>query len=157
MRDYIYSSMPPQKLPQSKKTKQWKEACVDYISGMYGIDMQGAKDMATNYDLYNGVFDEKDLKHVTSPYGVDAGFPARIQNFNIIRNKVNALLGNEAGRPDTVKIYRTGDDAAGEYQEKQRQLLEEYVMQLFLSSLAQNSKHSFSSSYNPVRLCRLML
>jgi len=143
MRDYIYSSMPPQKLPQSKKTKQWKEACVDYISGMYGIDMQGAKDMATNYDLYNGVFDEKDLKHVTSPYGVDAGFPARIQNFNIIRNKVNALLGNEAGRPDTVKIYRTGDEAAGEYQEIQKQLLDQYFMNSLMAKMNPEQQAQF--------------
>lgn len=143
MKDYIYSSMPPQKLPNSKKTKQWKEACVDYISGMYGMDIQGAKEMAVNYDLYNGIFNENDLKYVTSPYGVDAGFPAKIQNFNIIRNKVNALLGNESGRPDTIKIYRTGDEAAGEYQEKQKQLIDKYAMDLIMSKMSPENQAKF--------------
>jgi hypothetical protein len=133
--NYIYTSMPMQKLPNSKKNKQWKESCVDYISGMFGMDVVSSKEMAINYDLYNGEFDESDLKHVTSPYGVDSGFPAKIRNFNIIRSKVNRLLGEELNRPRKMKIYRTSEKAAGDYQEKMKGLLLKYIMAKFTAGM----------------------
>jgi len=36
-------SFPVQKLPMSKKTKDWKEACVDYIIGKSGFNSGGGR------------------------------------------------------------------------------------------------------------------
>lgn len=143
--NYIYTSMPMQKLPKKKKNKEWKEACVDYISGMFGMDFVSSKEMAVNYDLYNGVFDENDLKHVTSPYGVEAGFPAKMRNFNIIRSKVNRLLGEELNRPKNMKIYRTSESAAGDYQDKMKTMLTEYMVALFTANMGPEEAMEFQT------------
>ena len=50
-------SFPVQKLPQSRKTQAWKEACVDYICGAgnvgaYGFNNEEVSEMLTYYDLY---------------------------------------------------------------------------------------------------------
>lgn len=140
---YVYTSMPMQKLPKNKKNEEWKRACVDYISSMFGMDVVSSKEMSINYDLYNGIFDEKDLKHVTSPYGVSTGFPAKMRNFNIIRSKVNRLLGEELNRPRNLKIYRTSESAAGEYQDKMKSLLTQYIMGKLTSGMGAQEAAEF--------------
>ena len=74
----------------SKKNQDWKEACVDYIvgAGGYGTNNNGrsrAEEMQTYYDLYNSIYNEKDLKYVTNPFKQDDGFPATAQDYNIIK------------------------------------------------------------------------
>ena len=96
MRDI--KSFPTQKLSMFKKTQAWKEACVDYIIGSGSVGM-GAQtrnrqgEMQELYDLYNGVYDEKNLKHVTNPFKQADQFPATAQDYNIIKPKVDVLLG----------------------------------------------------------------
>nr|DAG95651.1 MAG TPA: portal protein [Crassvirales sp.] len=65
----------------SKKTKEWKESCVDYIIGHSASSRNGngrsrEEEMQTYYDLYNSIYNEKDLKYVTNPFKQDDGFPA---------------------------------------------------------------------------------
>ena len=43
-------SLPVQKLPMSKKTKDWKEACVDYIIGKSGFNSGGGRNGRTRYE-----------------------------------------------------------------------------------------------------------
>jgi hypothetical protein len=58
----------------SKKTKDWREACVDYIIGKSmggsrnGNNRTRKEEMQTYYDLYNSIYNEKDLKYVTNPF-----------------------------------------------------------------------------------------
>lgn len=97
-------SFPAQKLPMSKKTQAWKEACVDYVvgagdSGFGGNGRSRSDEMQTYYDLYNSIYNEKDLKYVTNPFKQDDGFPAMAQDYNIIKPYVDQLLGEETKRP----------------------------------------------------------
>lgn len=135
-------SFPVQKLPMSKKTKEWREACVDYIIGKSGftsgLGNNGAtkyEEMQTYYDLYNSIYNEKDLLYVTNPFKQKDGFPATAQDYNIIKPKVDLLLGEETKRPFNFKVVRTSDDATSEVQEKAKQMLTDYVMATIMSKL----------------------
>ena len=93
-------SFPVQKIPMSKKTKEWKEACVNYIisksgftSGLGNNGSTKYEEMQTYYNLYNSIYDEKDLLYVTNPFKQKDGFPATAQDYNIIKPKVDLLLG----------------------------------------------------------------
>ena len=81
--------MPAQKVPARLKTQSWKEACVDYICGAggqhYSDGRSKSDEMQTYYDLYNSIYNEKDLKYVTNPFKQDDGFPATAQDYNIIK------------------------------------------------------------------------
>jgi hypothetical protein len=73
--------MPAQKIPASKKTEDWKQQNVDYIIGHSASSRNGSsrsreEEMQTYYDLYNSIYNEKDLKYVTNPFKQDDGFPA---------------------------------------------------------------------------------
>ena len=135
-------SMPVQKLPMSKKTEEWRRANVDYIIGKSGftsgLGNNGAtkyEEMQTYYDLYNSIYNEKDLLYVTNPFKQKDGFPATAQDYNIIKPKVDLLLGEETKRPFNFKVVRTSDDATSEVHEKAKQMLTDYVMATIMSKL----------------------
>lgn len=135
-------SFPVQKLPMSKKTKEWREACVNYIIGKSGftsgLGNNGStkyEEMQTYYNLYNSIYDEKDLLYVTNPFKQKDGFPATAQDYNIIKPKVDLLLGEETKRPFNFRVVRTSDDATSEVQEKAKQMLTDYIMATVMSKL----------------------
>lgn len=123
------SNFPAQQLSLSKKTKDWRESCVDGIVGRANSFADERDRMATNYDLYNGIFNEADLKYVTNPFKVDDSFPASLQNFNIIRPKINLLLGEESKRPNNVLVYQTNGEAGSKSRDKLNQLLLDSLLQ----------------------------
>lgn len=134
-------SFPAQKLPMSKKTQAWKEACVDYIvgagdSGFGGNGRSRSDEMQTYYDLYNSIYNEKDLKYVTNPFKQDDGFPAMAQDYNIIKPYVDQLLGEETKRPFNFHPQRTSDIAASELQEKAKEMLMDYIQATIASKLS---------------------
>lgn len=135
-------SMPIQKLPMSKKTEDWKRANVDYIIGKSGFNSGGGRngrtryeEMQTYYDLYNSIYNEKDLLYVTNPFKQKDGFPATAQDYNIIKPKIDLLLGEETKRPFNFRVVRTSDIATSEVQDTAKQMLEDYVMATIMSQL----------------------
>ena len=134
-------SFPAQKLPMSKKTQAWKEACVDYVvgagdSGFGGNGRSRSDEMQTYYDLYNSIYNEKDLKYVTNPFKQDDGFPAMAQDYNIIKPYVDQLLGEETKRPFNFHPQRTSDIAASELQEKAKEMIMDYIQATIASKLS---------------------
>ena len=134
-----------------KKTQAWKEACIDYIIGSGSVGM-GAQtrnrqgEMQELYDLYNGIYDEKNLKHVTNPFKQADQFPATAQDYNIIKPKVDVLLGEETKRPFNFKVCRTSDIATGEIQETAKKMLEDYLMATFMSKLSPENQQRYQQA-----------
>ena len=143
-----YTAFPAQKISVSKKTESWKKSCVDYIIGSgYMNNMNGGrtrfKDMQTYYDLYNSIYDEKDLKYVTNPFKQADGFPATAQNYNIIRPKIDLLIGEETKRPFNFIVTRSSEDAASEVQEVGMNMLIDYMYSKILSNLGPEGAELF--------------
>lgn len=125
----------------SKKTQDWRESCVDYIIGhsqggsRNGNTRTRKEEMQTYYDLYNSIYNEKDLKYVTNPFKQQDGFPAMAQDYNIIKPKIDLLLGEETKRPFNFKVVRTSEIATSELQEKAKQMLMDYIQATIMSKL----------------------
>ena len=134
-------SFPIQKLPARKKTEQWKRDCVNYIIGagnvgVYGFNTERTSEMQTYYDLYNSIYNEKDLKYVTNPFKQKDGFPATAQDYNIIKPYIDQLLGEETKRPFNFQVCRTSNEAASEVQEQLKSLLVDYIMASIMANLS---------------------
>lgn len=133
MEDNLYNSaFPRQKLPLSKKGKKWQKDCVNYIIGEGNVTSGGNStsyygELQTYYNLYNSIFDEKDFKSITNPFKVEDGFPATPHDFNIIRPKVDLLIGEETKRPLNFRVIRTSQEATSEMQEKEKQIILQYI------------------------------
>lgn len=135
------NQFPLQRLPMSKKTQDWKEACVDYIAGhsqgssRNGNNRSRKEEMQTYYDLYNSIYSEKDLKYVTNPFKQQDGFPAMAQDYNIIKPKIDLLLGEETKRPFNFRVVHTSDIATSEIQDKAKQMIIDYIQATIMSKL----------------------
>lgn len=149
MNENLYNvDFPLQKLPLSKKTKKWQEDCVNYIIGegnivSGGLDSTSNKELQTYYDLYNSIFDEKDFRRITNPFRVDDSFPATPQDFNIIRPKIDLLIGEETKRPMNFRVVRTSQEAVSELQQKEKDMLIRYMMAEAMSNLGPEEQQQF--------------
>lgn len=136
----------------SKKTKAWQEACVDYIIGhSQGGSRNGnvrtrKEEMQTYYDLYNSIYNEKDLKYVTNPFKQQDGFPAMAQDYNIIKPKIDLLLGEETKRPFNFRVTRTSDIATSEMQDKAKQMLIDYIQATIMSKLGPEEQQRYQQA-----------
>lgn len=147
--DNLYNaSFPQQKLALSKKDEKWQHDCVNYIIGEGNIVSGGMRktrfgEIQTYYDLYNSIFDEKDFKRITNPFKVEDGFPATPQDFNIIRPKIDLLIGEETKRPMNFRVVRTSQEAASELQETEKQLLMQYIMASITARMSPEEQQQF--------------
>ena len=144
-------SFPPQKLPMSKKNQDWKEACIDYIAGSgntghSGFNSERALEMQTYYDLYNSIYDERDLKYVTNPFKQQDGFPATAQDYNIIKPYIDQLLGEETKRSFNFQVCRTSDEATSELQEKAKQMLMDYIQSSIMAKLSPENAQRYQEA-----------
>ena len=125
------SAFPKQKLPLSKKNTKWRETSIDAVIGREGGGVIGRwsrkEAMQTAYGLYNSDYDEDDLKYVTNPYKVEDGFPAKTQEFNIVRPKIDLLIGEESKRPENIKIIQTNDEVVTKLQDEKKNMLLQYA------------------------------
>ena len=98
---YGAAKIPQQRLPLSKKTKKWREQCVD---AFINISKFGLSERRSNlkalYDYYNGEVDEADYRYVIKPYGkTRENFPSKLRNYPIIKPIIDLLLGEKSKRP----------------------------------------------------------
>lgn len=149
MEDNLYNSaFPRQKLPLSKKGKKWQEDCVNYIIGEGNVTSGGNStsyygELQTYYNLYNSIFDEKDFKSITNPFKVEDGFPATPHDFNIIRPKVDLLIGEETKRPLNFRVIRTSQEATSEMQEKEKQMVLQYIEAAITANMSPEEAQQF--------------
>lgn len=149
MEDNLYNSaFPRQKLPLSKKGKKWQEDCVNYIIGEGNVTSGGNStsyygELQTYYNLYNSIFDEKDFKSITNPFKVEDGFPATPHDFNIIRPKVDLLIGEETKRPLNFRVIRTSQEATSEMQEKEKQMILQYIEAAITANMSPEEAQQF--------------
>lgn len=149
MEDNLYNSaFPRQKLPLSKKGKKWQEDCVNYIIGEGNVTSGGNStsyygELQTYYNLYNSIFDEKDFKSITNPFKVEDGFPATPHDFNIIRPKVDLLIGEETKRPLNFRVIRTSQEATSEMQDKEKQMILQYIEAAITAKMSPEEAQQF--------------
>ena len=147
--DNLYNAnFPQQKLPLKKKDEQWQHDCVNYIIGEGNVVSGGMQktrfsELQTYYDLYNSIFDEKDFKRITNPFKVSDGFPATPQDFNIIRPKVDLLIGEETKRPFNFRVVRTSQDATSDLMNQEKEMLVQYMMSAIMSRMSPEEQEQF--------------
>jgi hypothetical protein len=156
---YSSNTFPVQKIPLREKTEEWKKQCVDAIiaktSDGQAIDGSGRRDrMKIAYDLYNSNFNEADFKYVTDPYNVSDTFPSKMQNHNVIRPKIDLLIGEESKRAFTFKVIQTNDEAVSGMQTEYKKMILQYLVDTlntdvqdddYLSDLQKYMKFSYKN------------
>lgn len=149
-----YKGMPPQRIPMSKKTLEWRKRSVDSIISMAGSDdsmgSSTKESMEANYDLVNSRFNPEDFDYVLNPYGAGGKFgkaPTKLQNYNIIRSKLEALKGEEMKMPFNYVAVAVGGEAVSEKNKARNEALKASVIQMILSEV----EPQFDEEGNPIQ------
>jgi hypothetical protein len=103
--------------------------------------------MGISYGLYDSEFDKNDFKYITDPYNVGDVFPANMQNYNIIRPKIDLLIGEESKRPFNFRVVQTNDEAVGQAQEAKKQMLMQYMLNEIKGQVEDGETPEFIQKY----------
>jgi len=74
---------------------------------------------------------------------VEDGFPATPHDFNIIRPKIDLLIGEETKRPLNFRVVRTSQEAASELQEHEKDMLMQYVLSAITAQMGPEEQQEF--------------
>jgi hypothetical protein len=138
-------TMPTQKVARAKRTNEWRKKCVDAVIGRshsntYLNGVSRVERMKSNYDLYNGVYDYKDIKHVTNPFNVADGFPAKPQEVNLIKSKIDVLYGEESKRPRNIRVIHSNQDVVSQIQQVKKDLVLNTVAVQLMQQMGMDSE-----------------
>lgn len=125
--------MPKQMIPESKKTKKWGQDCVEAVAS-FGRESRingrsSSEQKQVNYDLVNSILDEDDFKYVLDPYNLGADKigeqPAKLRSYNLIKNKINLLKGEEMARPFNYTVMALNGEAVSLKEEETKKLFQQ--------------------------------
>jgi hypothetical protein len=134
-----HNHIPKQKVPRSKKTKQWGIDCVKGFIKESTFAATGKHSLLRYYEAYNGQMQETDYNYVTNPYNSQGhqkrNFPAKLRNYNIIKPVVDLLLGEKTTRPNNFMVTVSNADAVTKKEEEQQKLILQNLQQQFINEL----------------------
>ena len=133
--------IPQQRLPLSKKTKDWREKCVEaYINLSHNGLHDHKSDLSVLYDYYNGIIDEDDYRYVLKPYGkTRKNFPSKMRNYPIIKPIVDLLLGEKSKRPLNYTVTVQNANAVSEKENAKQQAIYQNLQMQFLKVMAEQN------------------
>ena len=130
-------NIPQQRLPLSKKTKKWREECVEAYIDISRFGMTERKSyLKSLYDYYNGVVDETDYRHVLKPYGkARENFPSKLRNYPIIKPIIDLLAGEKSKRPLNFTVTVTNGDTVSKKEFEKNKKLTSRAQEIFIKAL----------------------
>lgn len=142
-------SFPEQKISSLKKNEEWKKACID--AAITFINYEGinhhkktASDKQVNYDLVNGIINDKDFSYVINPLGLDdnyGGQPAKLKCYPLIQTKLSFLKGEELKRRFRYRAICTGGLGQELREQKKIEALKQYVTNNIYKELGINANN----------------
>jgi hypothetical protein len=137
-RTRTWRALPPQKVSSKvKDTQEWRESNIDAIIGMSQARGDNGRspryNKQVNYDLVNSRFKESDFEHVLNPYGItDAKYlqyASKMQNYNILRPKIETLKGEEMKLGMTFRAVATNGEAVLQKNKERQSAVTAAIMQ----------------------------
>ena len=131
------NKIPQQKLALSKKTKKWREACVEAYIDLSTAGYSERRDwLKSLYDYYNGVIDDTDYRYVLKPYGKTRdNFPSKMRNYPIIKPIIDLLLGEKSKRPLNYTVTVQNADAISIKEQAKMEILMKNFQQQFVNEM----------------------
>ena len=151
---YGSAKIPQQRLPLNKKTKKWREECVNAFLNLSKFGLSERRDSIKSlYDYYNGQIDETDYRYVLKPYGKTRNnFPSKLRNYPIIKPIIDLLLGEKSKRPLNYTVSVKNADSVSLKEEAKKQTLMTTIQQMFLNEIEkiEDPELKAQKSENPI-------
>lgn len=121
-------ALPPQQLPFSRKTKEWRKKHLDWASTKaifnHSLVRKSVLHKKINYDLLDGKLNMADLEIILNPTNVQLNtIPDRIQHYPIMNSKLNVLRGEESKRLFDYRVVVTDPSSISAIEEERKKEL----------------------------------
>lgn len=132
-------NLPPQQLPFSRKTKEWRKKHLDWADGKtffnYNLVRKSVIHKKINYDLLNGKLHMSDLELILNPESTKSSFtPDKIPHYPIMNSKLNVLRGEESKRIFDFRVIVTNPNSISEIENNKKNELLQKVQQLIANT-----------------------
>lgn len=152
-----YPQIPRQKLAMSAKNDTWRRNNVDSIDGLStSLAWDGRSSKAkkqANYDLMNSKIDHADYNYVMDSYGYGEKYgktPGRLRCMNIVRNKIEKLVGDEIQRPFDFTIMAVGGEAVSARSEYEKEKLIETAQYIVRRELGMTNEQEDEENFQSI-------
>lgn len=134
----LYSSsvadLPPQMIPLSDKTQEWKEENLDALEQIGRSQYYNNLGLIENYEmvkgkfLFNQYFQADGYTDIIAQLTREFELPVYLRHYDIISKVVNVLKGEYQKRPDLFRVRNKAEEAGNEFERSRTDLLHKYVM-----------------------------
>lgn len=126
------TGMPPQKIADSRKTKEWFKKNIAAVKNGGFFQDEGIrasyKSRKVNYDLYNGVVDVNDIMATLNPNDIKGvSKSSTIQHYPIVVPRISVLVGEELKRRFDYKVVVTNPDSVSLKEEDKLKMYKEHI------------------------------
>lgn len=128
-------NLPPQMIPLRKKTKEWKQMCMDALESLGRQQLGRNYCYIENYEMLKGRF-------IFSQYYDDPGYGSMIQNltqefeipnylrhYDILSPVINTMMDEWAKRPDVYRVKGFDEGTINAFEQEKTRLLQEYAVE----------------------------
>lgn len=128
-----YKSLPSQKRPNSKKTRDWAIQTMNAAENLAlftdHLIRQSYSNKKVNYDLYNDILDTSDIEKRCDRmgFGKDA-FPATMQNYPLCNPKIDVLIGEESRRRFDWQVQVVNDEAISKREQEKKEEIKKFIL-----------------------------
>lgn len=135
----MYSNIPDQRIPLSKKNKDWQKNCIDAYCQLATTNYNDRKRRLKRlYDYYNGLIDMEDYDYVLRPYGkTRTNFPSKIRNYPLIKPTIDILLGEKQKRPFNYTVSVVNSYAVDRKEKAKNDLILQTIQQSVVNAMNQ--------------------
>jgi len=121
---------PYQRKTDAQKTEKWGRECVDAGVDLVNYEnnsnlLKTKREMATLYNLVNGIIDQGDKKVITNPLNLKGfKFPGTAQTYPLTTPLLSVLTGEERNRQNNYDVNVINSDAVSQKQEDLKKRLD---------------------------------
>lgn len=128
-------ALPPQMIPLSKKTDDWKEATIDRLHDVARHQLQRNLHMLENYQIVRGKFmyhhylQDNDYHDLLAALTQEFSVPKHLRHYDIISQVINVLVGEYDKRPDLFRAQAMDENTSNNFMRQKGKMLLDYVLQ----------------------------
>lgn len=145
---------PEQRLPLSKKDKDWKEKNVIYWAGRTNLYPVVNSDAVVLYAAAAGKMDESVYTYITNPLNMTKdnlkGYPAKMRNIDILSGNIQTLMGELSNRLFNPMVIAVNSNIESIREEKEYEMLIQQLKQEFVNGLVREGLAPESIAQTPL-------
>lgn len=137
------TTLPSQRKGIDEKTPEWIASNIRSLENHFSNDDKMNKmyrDMAINYDLYDGIFYVSDLENVFNTFQLKGVSPSTLQNYPIETTKLNRLIGEEALRGFHWSLRVLDEDSVSQKQKDINDTVSKKILSLVTDPTIKNEE-----------------